>query len=71
MDQHMPDVWRPGSKKSINPCTFDPVLIHGFCKALKDAGYSGFTQDLKLLKSNPGTMLGLLFTEMLSKNDSD
>lgn len=67
MDEYAPDsIWQPPSKKRINPCNFDKVLIKGFSKALEDSNNPRFTRDIKLLRNKPGTMLGVLFEEIIA-----
>ena len=66
MDEYVPDnIWQPPSKKRIDPCNFDKVLIKGFSKALEDSNNPRFTRDINLLRNKPGTMLGVLFEEMI------
>ena len=61
------DVWKEGNKKRIDSDKFDMVLCPNISSAITKSENSKFANDLDRLCSNPGTLMGLLMKEMMTK----
>lgn len=68
MDEYLPDIWQFGSRKRINPYTFDPYLLRGLDTAIGKARDPKLTEALDELKTRPGTMMGVLLSDMKKRS---